>query len=328
MYESNYNRRADHLQARRDREEFADRRDRSRSPDRRGRTRSPDRRTVEALCSERSGPHHLQHRHGLPPCVRRHMGIADAEDAVQFACSILPDGSWWSLANLTKQLYTHIPEMRVMLASPGKTGAATFFESYGFDILAQPKMDVLIRWQGGSRPPRCEWAGCTMQACFDIVHEEREGMVPVSKLAGKLYRHPMAQEHQLERFFRAPKGVGMKGWLSLVQERREAFEVFTLDGMPNDPYVRLIGKAKRRSQFIWWVIDQLVEAESGTMYIDELIREHDRISPISFAMETVGWDGRSLASCFSRCPKLQVGAQYDAFARKEKPTVKLLASLS
>ena len=118
------------------------------------------------------------------------MGVADAEDAVRFACSILPDGGWWSLANLTKQLYARIPEMRVVLASPGKTCAATFFESYGFDILAESKMDVLIRWQGGSSTaPSCKWAGYAMQACFDIVHERREGMMPINKLAGDIWPH-------------------------------------------------------------------------------------------------------------------------------------------
>jgi len=255
--------------------------------------------------------------------------MADAEDAVQFACSILPDGGWWSLANLSKQLYAHMPEMRVVLASPGKACAATFFESYGFDILAQPKMDVLIRWQGGSSPaPRCTWADCAMQACFDILHERRDGMTPIGKLAGEIYDHPVAQEHQLERFLRAPKGMGMKAWISLVQERREGFEVFTLDGKPNDPYVRLIGTLKRRSQFIWWVRDRLGQAEGAMMFIDDVIREHDRVSPISFALETVGWDGRSLSSCFSRFPKFQVEMQYDDFARKEKPVIKLLASTS
>jgi len=319
--------RGGHLPDRRDREEFADRRDRSRSPDRRDRSRSsPDRRAVEAAGSAAD---RAIYRHGLPPFVRRHMGVADAEDAVQFACSNLPDGGWWSLANLTKQLYACMPEMRVVLAGPGKKCAAAFFESYGFDILAEPKMDVLIRWRGGSSTaPRCKWAGCAMQACFDIVHERREGMMPLGKLAGEFYRHPVAQEHQLERFFRVPKGVGMKAWLSLTQEGRERFEVLTLDGMPNDPYVRLTDKLKRRSQFIWWVSDRLREAEGGTMFIDDVIREHDRISPISFAVATVGWDGRSLSSCFSQCPNFQVEMRYDAFARKEKPVIKLLASTS
>ena len=323
----------DHLPDRRD--DIPGRHDGGRLPDRHheisdrhDRSRSPDRRAVEAAGS---AAERAIHRHGLPPFVRRHEGVADADDAVRFACSVLSHGTWWSLANLTKQLYGHMPELRAVLAAPGKTCAATFFESYGFEILAQPKMDVLIRSQGGgttpSWTPRCKWAVDAMQACFELVHATRGGMITVGALTGQLYRHAAAQEHGLERFFRAPKGMGMKAWLSLVQERREAFDVFTLDSMPNEPYVRLAGQLKRRSEFIWWVSDRVGEAEGASMSIADLMREHDRVSPISFALETVGWKG-SLADCFKRLPQFQVTMQYDDFVRAERPVIQLLASTS
>ena len=329
----------------RDRDEFPARRDgdrasewrgreRGRSPDRRDRgrlpgrdcgpdrSRSPDRRTVQAAGS---AVDRTIHRHGLPPFVRHHEGVADAEDAIQFACAILHDGAWWSLANLTKQLYGHMPEMRAVLAAPGKTCAATFFESFGFDILAEPKKDVLIRWRGGSAPPRCKWASAAMKACFDLVHAQRGGMLTVTALTGQFYRHPVGQENQLERFFKAPKGMGMKAWLSLTKERRDNFNVFCLDNNPNDPVVRLKGKLKRRSEFIWWVSDRLGEVEGATMLITDLLNEHDRISPISFAMETVGWGGK-LADCFSELQQFKVEMRYDAFIGKEAPVITLLAS--
>ena len=150
-------------------------------------------------------------------------------------------------------------------------------------------------------------------------------MITVGALSGQLYRQAAAQEHGLERFFRAPKGMGMKAWLSLVHERRKGFEVFFLDGMPNEPYVRLAGQLKRRSELLWWVSDRLGEAEGASMSVAELVREHDRVSPISFALETVGWEG-SLADCLARWPHFAVTMQYDDFIRAERPVVKLLAS--
>jgi hypothetical protein len=338
-----------HLSARRDREDFSDRRDdfrarhdggrfperrdgarwsdshdRGESSHRRDRSRSPDRAAVQAAGSAAD---RAIHRYGPPPFSRRHRGVADADDAVRFACSVLSHGTWWSLANLSKQLYEHMPEMRALLAGPGRTCAATFFESYGFQIRAQPKMDTLIRLQAGSTPPRCQWANDAMLACFGLLHALRGDMETVGALTGKFYRHAVAQKHELERFFRVPKGIGMKAWLSLAQERREGFEVFCIDSMPNDPFVRLSGKLKRRSQFLWWVNDRLLEAEDATMWIAELVREHDRVSPISFAVETIGWDG-SLADFFSQCPQFQVKMRYDDFVREERPEIKLLSSAS
>ena len=338
----------DNLSARRDREEFSDRRndfrarhdggrfaerrdgagwsdrhDRGEPSYRRDRSPSPDRAAVYAA---RSAADRAMHRHGLPPFSRHHKGVADADDAVRFASSFLSHGTWWSLANLTKQLYEHMPEMRPLLAGPGRTGAATFFESYGFQILSQPKTDTLIRWRADSTPPHCHWANDAMQACFEILHALRGENVTVGAFSAKFYRHAVAQKHELDRFFKVPKGIGMKGWLSLVQERREGFEVVCIDAMPNEPFVRLAGKLKRRSQFLWWVADRLSEATSP-MWIADLVREHDRVSPISFAMETIGWDG-SLADCFSQCPQFQVKLRYDDFVREERHEIKLLSSAS
>ena len=117
----------------------------------------------------------------------------------------------------------------------------------------------------------------------------------------------------------------MKAWLSLTQERRETFQTFDVDGIPNDPFVRLIGKAKRRSEFIWWVCDKLMEA--GPTSVSDLIREHDRISPMSFAMETIGWSGE-LAECLAALKQLDVEQRFNSFSRKDEPVVKLLASVS
>jgi hypothetical protein len=75
------------------------------------------------------------------------------------------------------------------------------------------------------------------------------------------------------------------------------------------------------------VNDRLLEAEDATMWIAELVREHDRVSPISFAVETIGWDG-SLADFFSQCPQFQVKMRYDDFVREERPEIKLLSSAS
>lgn len=303
---------------------WSDRHDRGESSYRRDRSRSPDRAAVMAAGSAAD---RAIHRYGLPPFSRRHKGVADADDAVRLASSLLSHGTWWSLANLTKQLYEQIPEMRPLLAGPGRTGAATFFESYGFQILSQPKMDTLIRWQADSTPPHCHWANDAMQACFDILHGLRGQNETVGAFSAKFYRHPVAQKHELPRFFKVPKGIGMKGWLSLVQERREGFEVVCIDSMPTEPFVRLAGKLKRRSQFLWWLADRLLEAQNSTMWIADLVREHDRVSPISFAMETIGWDG-SLADCLSKCPQFQVKMRYDDFVREERPEIKLVSSAS
>ena len=130
----------DNLSARRDREEFSDRRndfrarhdggrfaerrdgagwsdrhDRGEPSYRRDRSPSPDRAAVYAA---RSAADRAMHRHGLPPFSRHHKGVADADDAVRFASSFLSHGTWWSLANLTKQLYEHMPCLLYTSPSP------------------------------------------------------------------------------------------------------------------------------------------------------------------------------------------------------------------